>query len=187
MSLSLSPAPKPYIRNLVPINYVSYFFLATWRMYFPFFACEAKCGIGDIDVADKQNAHCMSIAVRGIVKLLELTKCEEELHRKIIAFSISHNGKHVRIYGHYAVIKDGAAKFYRHSIKDFDFTSEKGKEKWPAYRFTKNIYLEFMPKLYKLICSAIDKLPDTGYSLARLKSRPSDLTRRSVWQCRPIV
>lgn len=142
-------------------------------MYFPFFACEAKCGIGDINVADKQNAHSMSMAVRGIVKLFELTKCEEELHRNIIAFSISHNGKHVRIYGHYAVFKDGAAKFYLHSIKDFDFTSENGKQKWTVYRFTKNSYLEFMPKLHKLICSAIDKLPDTASQGSNLDPQTS--------------
>lgn len=149
---------KPYIGSLVPVNYLS-FFLATWRMYFPFFACEAKYGIGDIDVADKQNAHSMSMAVRGIVKLFELAKCEEKLDRKIIAFSISHDGTCVRIYGHYALFKDGAAKFYRHPIKNFDFTSEEGKDKWTAYRFTKSIYFEFMPELHKLICSAIDKIP----------------------------
>ena len=149
---------KPYIGSLVPVNYLS-FFLATWRMYFPFFACEAKCGIENIDVADKQNAHSMSMAVRGIVKLFELAGCQEELHRKIIAFSISHDGIHVRLYGHYALIKDGTAKFYRHPIKNFDFTSEEGKDKWTDYQFTKNIYFEFMPKLHKLICSAIDKIP----------------------------
>lgn len=119
---------KPYIGNLILINYVSYF-LAMWRMYFPFFACEAKCEIGDINVADKQNTHSINIVVQGIVKLFELTKCKEDLHHKIIAFSILHNGKHVRIYGYYAVIKDDAAKIYRHFIKDFDFTTEKGKEK----------------------------------------------------------
>ena len=125
---------KPYIGSLVPVNYLP-FFLATWRMYFPFFACEAKCGIGNIDVADKQNAHSMSMAVRGIVKLFELAGCQEELRRKIIAFSISHDGIHLRLYGHYALIKDGTAKFYRHTIKNFDFTSEEGKDKWTAYQF----------------------------------------------------
>ena len=162
---------KPYIGSLIPVNYLS-FFLATWRMYFPFFACEAKCGIGEIDVTDKQNAHSISIEVRGIVKLFELAKCEEELHRKIIAFSISHDGKNVRIYGHYALIKDGATKFYRHPIKNFDFTSEEGKDKWTAYRFTKNIYFEFMPKLHILICSAIDKISsDTASQGSNLPSQ----------------
>lgn len=105
------------------------YFLVTGRMYFPFFAYEAKCGIGDINIIDKENAYSMSIAVRGIVKLFKLTKCKKNLYRKIIAFSILHNGKHMRIYGYYAVIKDSAAKIYRHSIKNFDFTSEKEKEK----------------------------------------------------------
>ena len=63
----------------------------------------------------------------------------------MIVFSISHDGEYVRLYGHYALIKDDVAKFYRHFIKNFDFTSEDGKDKWTAYRFTKNIYFEFMP------------------------------------------
>lgn len=128
-------------------------------MYFSFFACEAKCAIGDIDVADKQNAHSISMAVPGIVKLFELIKYAKELHRKIIAFSILHDGKYVGIYGHYAVINDGAAKFYCHPIKNFDFTSKEEKDKWTAYRFTKIVYFEFMPKLHKFISSAINKIP----------------------------
>lgn len=51
--------------------------------------------------------------------------------------------------------------------------SEKGKQKWTAYRFTKNIYLEFMLKLHKLICSAIDKLPDTASQGSNLDPQTS--------------
>ena len=148
---------KPYVGDLVPINYFS-FFLATWRMYFPFFACEANRGIAGLNVADKQNAHSMSMAVRGIVGLFKLAKCEEKLHRKILAFSISHDDKMVSMYGYYAIIKERQVTFYRHPIRTFDFTEQDGKEKWTAYQFTKNVYFEFMPKLHKLICSAIDKL-----------------------------
>lgn len=169
---------KPYIGSLVPVDYLS-FFLATWRMYFPFFACEARA---DIDVSDKRNAHSMSMAVRGIVKLFVLAKCEDELHQKIVAFFISHDKTYVRIYGHYALIKDGAAKFYRHPIKEFCFTSEEGKDKWTAYRFTKNVYFEFMPKLLKLIRSAIDKLPlDTASQCTDLPSQvpPNDPVNRT--------
>ncbi|KAL9120227.1 MAG: hypothetical protein Q9187_003218, partial [Circinaria calcarea] len=147
----------PYIGSRVPIEYFS-FFLATWRMYFPFFACEAKCTVGDIDVADKQNAHSMTMAVRGIVELFKLVKREDELNQEILAFSISHDAKIVRIYGHYALIKDRAATFYRHPIHSFDFTAQNGRDKWTAYQFTLNVYFEFMPKLHKLICSAIDKI-----------------------------
>ena len=147
----------PFIGSRVPIEYFS-FFLATWRMYFPFFACEAKCGVGDISVADKQNAHSMTMAVRGIVELFKLVHREDELHRKILAFSISHDATNVKIYGHYALIKDRAATFYRHPIHSFDFTAQNGRDKWTTYQFTKNVYFEFMPKLHKLICSAIDQI-----------------------------
>ena len=145
----------PYTGDLVPTRFFS-FFLATWRMYFPFFACEAKCGL---NVAEKQNAHSMTMAVRGIVELFKLVNRENELHRKILAFSISHDATYVRIYGHYALIKDRAAKFYRHPIHDFIITSQDGKDRWTAYQFTKNIYFNFMPELHTLICSAIDEIP----------------------------
>ena len=148
----------PYTGSLIPVEYHSPF-LATWRMYFPFFACEAKSGLGDLDVADKQNAHSMTMAVRGIVELYKVVNREEELHRKILAFSVSHDATTVRIYGHYALIKDRAARFYRHSIHSFDFTAQDGKDKWTTYHFTKNVYFEFMPKLHRLICSAIDQMP----------------------------
>lgn len=135
------------------------FFRATWRTYFPFFTCEVKCGAGALDVADRQNAHSMTLAVRGIVELFKLVKREEELHRKILAFSVSHNDRSVRIYGHYPIIDGQTATFYSHPIRDFSFLDEDGKERWTTYRFTKNLYEKFMPELHKSICSAIDDLP----------------------------
>lgn len=148
---------RKQIGHSIPVDVVSVF-LATWRMYFPFFACEAKCGVADLEVADKQNAHSMTMAVRGIVELFKLVNREDELHRRILAFSISHDASIVRIHGHYALIKDCAAKFYRHPVHEFSFTAQNGKEKWTAYRFTKNVYFEFMPTLHALICSAIDQI-----------------------------
>ena len=53
--------------------------------------CEVKCGAAALDVADRQNAHSMTLAVRGIVELFRLVKREKELHREILAFSISHD------------------------------------------------------------------------------------------------
>ncbi len=128
-------------------------------MYFPFLTCEVKCGAAALDVAVRQNAHSMTLAVRGIVEFFRLVKREKELHREILAFSISHDHRTVRIYGHYPVIDGKKTTFYRHPIKTFDFTSEDGKEKWAAYKFTKNIYDIWMPTHLKRICSVIDKLP----------------------------
>jgi predicted nucleic acid-binding protein len=43
--------------------------MATWQMYFPFLTCEVKCGAAALDVAVRQNAHSMTLAVRGVVGL----------------------------------------------------------------------------------------------------------------------
>ncbi|KAI4158632.1 MAG: hypothetical protein L6R39_000487, partial [Caloplaca ligustica] len=128
---------KPYIGSFVPVHYVS-LLLATWRMYFPFMTCEAKSGVGELDVADKQNAHSMTMALRGIIELFKAVNREQELHRKILAFSISHDATIVKIYGHYALIEDRVAKYYRHPIRSFDFTERNGENRWTAYKFTKN-------------------------------------------------
>jgi hypothetical protein len=77
--------------------------LGTYYMYFPFLTCEVRCGDVGLDTADRQNAHSMTLAVRGIVELFKLVGREKELHREILAFSISHNDESVRIYGHYPV------------------------------------------------------------------------------------
>ena len=137
------------------------FFVATYRMYFPFLTCEVKCGAAALDIADRQNAHSMTIAVRGVVELYKAVKREKELSREILAFSISHDHSAVRIYGHYAVIDKGETTFYRHPIKKFDFTSEEGADKWTAYKFTKNVYDVWMPTHLQRICSAIDQLPSS--------------------------
>jgi hypothetical protein len=77
----------PLIGNV----YDTSFFVATYRTYFPFLTCEVKCGASALDVADRQNAHSMTVAVRGVVELIRLVEQEKELHREIIAFSISHD------------------------------------------------------------------------------------------------
>jgi hypothetical protein len=41
-------------------------FIGTYYMYFPFLTCKVKCGAAALDVADRQNAHSMALAVRGI-------------------------------------------------------------------------------------------------------------------------
>jgi hypothetical protein len=148
---------KPFVGEVAD-TFTSYF-MATWQMYFPFLTCEVKCGAAALDVADRQNAHSMTLAVRGVVELFRSVKREKELHQEILAFSVSHDHRTVRIYGHYPVIDGKKTTFYRHPIKMFDFTSEDGKEKWTAYKFIKNVYDIWMPTHLKRICSVIDELP----------------------------
>jgi hypothetical protein len=55
--------------------------MATYYMYFPFLTCEVKCGAAALDIADRQNAHSMTLAVRGIVELFRAVKREDEVNR----------------------------------------------------------------------------------------------------------
>jgi hypothetical protein len=156
----------------VPDSYASYF-MATWQMYLPFLTCEVKCGTAALDIADRQNAHSMTLAVRGVVELFRLVGREKELHREIVAFSISHDDRTVRIYGHYPVINGKDTTYYRHPIDTFDFTARDGKEKWTAYKFTKNVYDIWMPTHFERICSVIDELPpDINFEV--FEPRPSE-------------
>lgn len=70
---------------------------------------------------------------------------EREIDKKILAFSISYDNETVRIYGHYDLIQEDKTSFYRYALHKFDFTALKGKEKWTAYTFSKNLYDKFLP------------------------------------------
>ncbi|KAH7157795.1 hypothetical protein B0J13DRAFT_650443 [Dactylonectria estremocensis] len=135
------------------------FFMGTYYMYFPFLTCEAKCSMGGIDISDHQNAHSMTLAVRGVAELFRMVKREHEIHRQILAFSISHDHQTVCIYGYYLVIDREVIKYYRHPIRTFNFTELEGKEKWTAYRVTRNICDIWMLQHFERICSAISQLP----------------------------
>ncbi|KFY16289.1 hypothetical protein V491_05374 [Pseudogymnoascus sp. VKM F-3775] len=146
------------------------FFMATYYMYFPFLTCEVKCSATALNVADRQNAHSMTMAVRGIVELFRLAKREKELHREILAFSVSHDDQMVRIYGHYPIIDGENTTFYRHQIHSFSFTALDGRERSTAYRFTKNVYDIWMPTHFKRMCSIIDELPsDIDFGVPQLE------------------
>jgi len=148
---------SPFINDFIAGD--QSFFMATYYMYFPFLTCEVKCGAAALDIADRQNAHSMTLAIRGIVELFRAVKREDEVNRRILAFSVSHDHRSVRLYGHYPVITGKDTKYYRHPIRTFDFTELDGEEKWTAYQFTKNVYDIWMPKHFENICSAIDQLP----------------------------
>ena len=147
-------------------------------MYFLFPTCEVKCSAVALDVADRQNAHSMTLAVRAVVELFRLVKREKELHQEILAFSISHDHSSVRIYSHYPVINGKDTTYYRHPIREFSFTEQDGKEKWTAYKFTKTVYDIWMPMHFKRICSVIDELPpNINFEVSELQ--PSEVSRLS--------
>lgn len=157
----------PFVGDFTDPRNESYF-MATYYMYFPFLTCEVKCGAAALDIADRQNAHSMTLSVRAIVELFRCVGREKELDREILAFSISHDHRAVRIYGHYAMIEGKGQKYYRHPIREFSFTELDGKEKWSAYKFTKNVYEIWMPKHFERICLAVDAFPpDVSFDLSQ--------------------
>ncbi|KXL49033.1 hypothetical protein M433DRAFT_147678 [Acidomyces richmondensis BFW] len=172
----------PFIGNFISGD--QSYFMATYYMYFPFLTCEVKCGAAALDIADRQNAHSMTLAVRATVELFRLVGRETELHREILAFSISHDHRSVRIYGHYPVIDGKDTKYYRHPIREFSFTELDGREKWTAYKFTKNVYDIWMPNHFKRLCSAIDQIPaDLDFSVPQLSQSfglSEDLQRHNL-------
>lgn len=147
----------PYISDGTSSDWES-LFMGTRLMHFPFLTCEVKCGNQALTISDRQNAHSMTLAVRGVVELFRLVGREKELDYRILALSISHDDSNVRIYGHYPVVDTGAVKYYRHKIHAYDFTVLKGRDKWAAFRIVRYIYDKWMPSFLETVCSAIDSL-----------------------------
>ena len=154
-------------------------------MYFPFLTCEVKCGAAALDVADRQNAHSMTVAVRGIVKLFETVNRQKELHQEVLAFSISHDHTIVRIYGHYPIVEEESVTYYRHPIHEFSFKALDGREKWTAHKFVKNVYEHHSMKIHSLISSVVAELPDNidfglSQSVSFSRSGPQSSQRSPV-------
>ena len=93
------------------------------------------------------------------MELFKLVKRKKKLNREILAFSISHDYRTVRIYSYYTQVEESKTIFYRHPIHEFSFTALDGKDKWVAYKFTKSVYNTWMPTYLKKICSAINEIP----------------------------
>ncbi|PQE14341.1 phosphatidylserine decarboxylase protein [Rutstroemia sp. NJR-2017a BBW] len=129
--------------------------------YFPFLTSEVICEAG-LDIAKRRNAYTQTIILRGLCKLFSLVGLENELHRHINGFPISHNEEEVQVWGHYAVVDEDGVRCYRCRIRRFSFADLKGEERWTAYRFVRNVYDLWVPGHFKRICSVIDMCPTDG-------------------------
>ncbi|WEW59834.1 hypothetical protein PRK78_005315 [Emydomyces testavorans] len=156
---------QPFVGN--PLSDSS-LIAATYNMYLPFLTSEVKCGASALDVADRQNAHSQTVALRGLATIFQLVGREHELHREINGFSISHSDKDVRIWGHYTVLNGRDFTFYRYPIAEFNISpTAEGDQRWKAYTFVRNVYDLWLPGHFRKICSAIDMLPaDLDFEVA---------------------
>jgi len=115
-------------------------FISIYYIYFPFLIYKVKYSAIALDIINRQNAYNIIIAIRGIIELFKLIKREKELYREILAFLVSHNHRIVKIYSYYLIIDGNKITFYRYPIYKFSFIALNSKEKWTAYKFTKNVY-----------------------------------------------
>lgn len=132
--------------------------MATHYMYFPFLTSEVKSGTAGLDVADRQNGHSMGVAVRAIIFLYQLAKRQTELHRRLLAFSVSHNHDTVRLHGWYPVMNADNYTIHRHLIRSFNIVDMGGRDKWTARKFSIGVY-RYALTLLKNINGIIDELP----------------------------
>lgn len=172
------PRPKPDLavgfstsafsiaENKKIINYTSFENLTrpTDELYFPFLMCEVKCGNEGLDWADRQNMHSCSVAVKALLKLeqkadqyREDTQFESLLGR-ILVYSISHDQKDARLYGHYALVEGERWIYHRHCIEKFDI-GRKEKDLLALHNFARNVLTLYAPKLLRRLQKAIAVLP----------------------------
>ncbi|KAF2431957.1 hypothetical protein EJ08DRAFT_669782 [Tothia fuscella] len=133
----------------------SSYFKATYYMHFPFLTKEVKTGTTGLGIADNQNAHSMTVAVRAVVELFKLVGREKELHREILALAISHDDESVRLYAYYPFIDGDKVTIWRCTADRYYLDP---KTKWRSWTFTTNVFSIFSPMHLKRICSAIDDI-----------------------------
>ncbi|KAJ5100405.1 hypothetical protein N7456_006457 [Penicillium angulare] len=138
-------------------------------MYFPYLTAEIQYGDYGLGVADCQNMHSMCVAMRAVVSLCQAAGCMEELHRKILAFSISHELNFFRIYGYYPEVKDGQVSYYRWPVAGASIWSKENR--WTCYRFVQNLDREFLPIHTNRLMRMLEQLPDPSGDSDLLESQ----------------
>ena len=136
----------------------------TDELCFPFLMFEVKCGNEGLDYADRQNMHSCSVAVKALLKLEQKAdqyredKKFESLLGEILVYSISHDQKYGRLYGHYALVEGEKWTFYRHRIATFDILYNE-RDLLTLHNFAINILTLHGSKLLKRLQEAIAALP----------------------------
>lgn len=134
--------------------------LFTDNMYFPFLVCEVKGPDQVINRADRQNAHSCSMAVNAIVQLHRVLGDEvtSQLNGQVLVFSVSHDNEFVKIYGHYAVIKDAETTFHRELLDSFGLDLHRHRKR--SYDFVREVYDSFFPAHLQRITDALAAMDD---------------------------
>lgn len=139
----------------------------TGEMYFPFLMCEVKCGKESLDAADRQNMHSTSVAIRAIVRIEQeadkyrLEKKMASLNGQILVFSISHDQKDARLYGHYASIHGEKWTYHRYFIRSFNLFPERD-DIFALHNFVQNLFKIHLPIHVRRLKDALAAFPEPG-------------------------
>jgi hypothetical protein len=161
---------RPYLGDL---NAKSYF-RATFFMLFPFITFEVKRGSIGLDIADRQNAHSNTVAVLGLAEFFRLCGREQELHGRLLTFSISIDHRMARLYGYLPIIEGQNITCWRREIEAFDFKTCHGRDRWKCLTFALNVVEVYGLWLLERIRSALDSwTPDSELEASQRSETPS--------------
>lgn len=136
----------------------------TTHMFFPFFMGEVKCGRESLNIADRQNMHSCSVAVRALLRIEQEAdryrpeKKMDSLNRQVLVFSISHDQQDARLHGHYATVEGDKWTYHRYRIRKFDLFDNSSL--LAVHNFVRNILKLYLPKHLRRLKDAVAALPD---------------------------
>lgn len=136
-------------------------------MYFPFLMCEVRCGDQNLDTAENQNMHSSSVAIRALLRIEQeadkyrLEKRMARLNGRILVFSISHNHREARLYGHYALIHDEQWTYHRYCVNIFFILTNRD-DILVMHNFVQNLFRMYQPELAQQLKDALAALPMPG-------------------------
>ncbi|KAK5080169.1 hypothetical protein LTS08_008911 [Lithohypha guttulata] len=154
-------------------------YTAREEMFFPFFTGEVKCGRQGLDLADRPNAHSMTIHMRGIVDLYRRASRLPDLHRRALGFSMSHDDQTARLYVHYVEIDHEEPTYYMQALPKVNFGDNQGEKRWQCYQFTVNVCELFALPFLDRLKEVIDTLPDPVPTSSDLVSNVDDISVQS--------
>ncbi|OOF90165.1 hypothetical protein ASPCADRAFT_179627 [Aspergillus carbonarius ITEM 5010] len=128
------------------------------NLLFPYLIAEVIGQPERLENADQKVKYDVPIAVFGLVSLAQKARRMESLHRRILAFSLSHNHEIVSLHGYYLVIDGETFTYWRRLIKQFKIWTVE--TKWLCYRFVHNLDEYFLPRHIRRIMDMLEHIPE---------------------------
>nr|POE59393.1 hypothetical protein CFP56_24662 [Quercus suber] len=149
-------------------------------MMFPFYLCEPKCFDKSIEKSELQALHSASVASNAVTELYKKFSAADELHRHILAFSMSHNQRVVKIFAHFALVAGREITFYRHRLFETDLVTEASSQTRP-FHIALGIWEHFYPIHLRRIQEALARQPDRAMESFTAQLGLQDDLSSTVW------